>query len=114
MHARTIMALVAAAATIMTVAAASAQTADQPVRKKHSAVEQRPVVVSMRPPTRVVVRRRSYLDPGSETKPLAQHYHDYAFPADSSGSRYGDAGDFKINFNRMPFPNCFDLPGFCR
>ena len=66
--------------------------------------------------TVITVQRRSYLDPGTATKyPLSEHYHDYAFPPDSASSVFYDPTDWKVNFhNRTPFPNCFDLPGFCK
>ena len=73
-------------------------------------------LVSNRAPTKVTVTRRSYLDPGTATKyPLSEHYHDYAFPPDSASSIFYDPTDWRVNFhNRTPFPNCFDLPGFCK
>jgi hypothetical protein len=73
-------------------------------------------LVSNRPPARVTVSRRTYLDPGTAQKlPLSEHYHDYAFPPDSASSIFYDPTDWRVNFhNRTPFPNCFDLPGFCK
>ena len=36
-------------------------------------------------------------------------------PADSPNSVFYDPTDWRVNFhNRTPFPNCLDLPGFCR
>jgi hypothetical protein len=73
-------------------------------------------LVSNRAPAKVTVTRRSYLDPGTAQKyPLSEHYHDYAFPPDAASSVFYDPTDWKVNFhNRTPFPNCFDLPGFCK
>jgi hypothetical protein len=73
-------------------------------------------LVSNRPPAKVTVVRRSYLDPGTAQKlPLQEHYHDYAFPPDSASSIFYDPTDWRVNYhNRTPFPNCFDLPGFCK
>ena len=73
-------------------------------------------LVSNRPTTRVTVTKRSYLDPGTaQRSPLQEHYHDYAFPPDSASSIFYDPTDWRVNFhNRTPFPNCFDLPGFCK
>jgi hypothetical protein len=117
MHAQRIAALVVGAAVIIASAAASAQTANPPPKKKHVVAErpmnERPVVVSMRPAARVTVSRRSYLSGGTETKYHAEHYQDYAFPPGDRGLT-ADPNDSKINWNRMPFPNCLDLPGFCR
>jgi hypothetical protein len=85
--------------------------ADAAPEKKKQADPQ--AVTTNRPPARVTVRRRSYLDPGTETKTLDEHYHDYAFPP--GGTSYGAPSDFRVNFhNRSPFPNCFDLAGMCR
>jgi hypothetical protein len=79
-------------------------------------VKKKPTQVAMtgRPPARLTVRKRSYLDPGTETKAGAEHYQDYAFPPGGSHSYTADPNDFKINWTRMPFPSCFDLAGFCR
>jgi hypothetical protein len=73
-------------------------------------------LVSNRAPARITVNRRTYLDPGTAQKlPLQEHYHDYAFPPDSASSVFYDPTDWKVNYhNRTPFPNCFDLPGFCK
>jgi hypothetical protein len=73
-------------------------------------------LVSNRAPARITVNRRTFLDPGTAQKlPLQEHYHDYAFPPDSASSVFYDPTDWKVNYhNRTPFPNCFDLPGFCK
>jgi hypothetical protein len=68
--------------------------------------------------TRITVRPRSFLDPGTATKAYAEHYADYAFPPDTyPGEYFPDAiyrSDWKSSWSRMPFPTCSDLPGFCR
>ena len=61
--------------------------------------------------TRIVVRRRSFLDPGTETKQHDEHYTDYAFPPGYS-ARGIDSGDFKTSFSRMPLPGAYDIPGW--
>jgi hypothetical protein len=61
--------------------------------------------------TKITVRPRTYLDPGKESLPLDQHYHDYALPV-GSGTPYYDRNDFKGSFSRMPMPGPFDLPGW--
>ena len=112
MHARKFTAVIAAAVATATLALATAPSEAQTTaaRKRQDPTQ---VAMTGRPPAKVTVRRRSYLDPGTETKTLDQHYHDYAFPP--SGNSYGaDPNDFRINFNRMPFPSCFDMAGFCR
>jgi hypothetical protein len=64
--------------------------------------------------TRVTVRPRSFLDPGTETKAYEQHYMDYAVQPDRRPGDYlYDRNDWKSSWSRMPFPSCFDLPGSC-
>jgi hypothetical protein len=63
--------------------------------------------------TRIVVRRRSYLDPGTETKQYEVHYTDYAYPRDYSPAGVGP-GDFKTSFSRMPLPGKYDIPNWGR
>ena len=66
--------------------------------------------------TRITVRPRSFLDPGSaQTYPYQHHYSDYAVPPQTyPGEYFSDptfSYDFKTSWSRMPFPTCFDLPG---
>ena len=60
----------------------------------------------------VVVHPRSYLDAGTEVQRFERHYADYAFPRDYRP--FIDKTDWKISWDRMPFPNCFDLAFFCK
>jgi hypothetical protein len=65
--------------------------------------------------TRITVRPRSFLDPGTATKPYSESYTDYALPPHTYPGEYlVDRNDFKSSWSRMPFPTCFDAPGFCR
>ena len=65
--------------------------------------------------TRITVRPRSFLDPGTATKPYSEHYADYAVPPQTYPGEYlTDRYDWKQSWSRMPFPTCFDLPGYCR
>jgi hypothetical protein len=128
MRAQKLLLLIAAGAAVMMLATAPsvAQTgqttrAKQPKSYPIDPITGYPVppdrkLVSNRAPTRVTVSRRTYLDPGTAQKlPLSEHYHDYAFPPDSASSIFYDPTDWRVNFhNRTPFPNCFDLPGFCK
>jgi hypothetical protein len=61
--------------------------------------------------TRVTVRPRSYLDPGTETKQYDQHYTDYAFPPGGSWS-YQNRNDYGITWTRAPLPDPWDIPGW--
>jgi hypothetical protein len=70
-------------------------------------------LVSNRPRTSLTVTKRSYLDPGTESNPPNMSWS--SFPADSPSGIFYDPTDWRVNFhNRTPFPNCLDLPGFCR
>jgi hypothetical protein len=69
--------------------------------------------------TRITVRPRSFLDPGTATKPGWEHSTDYAYPPNTySGEYFGGnqnfQHDWKASWSRMPFPTCFDAPGMCR
>jgi hypothetical protein len=65
--------------------------------------------------TRVRVRPRSFLDPGTATKPYSESYTDYYRPPNTYPGEYlNDRYDFKQSWSRMPFPTCSDAPGFCR
>ena len=60
-------------------------------------------------------RRRSFLDPGSETKPFAQHYHDYAMsPSYTVFPPFFDYSVAPGSWSRMPLPGLYDVPGWTR
>lgn len=59
--------------------------------------------------TRVFIKKRSYLDPGTEVKPMSKSYHDYAFPPSVLYPRY--AHDI-TGHSRWPLPREFELPGY--
>jgi hypothetical protein len=113
------VAIAVSAAFVPASAPSQAQTTDQPTAQAPVA-KKKPVqtqVANARPPAKVTVRKRSYLDPGTETKTHAEHYQDYAFPPGDSNRNVGaigGAGDSRFDWNRMPFPSCIDLMGFCR
>lgn len=110
-----------AAASIGLAVPAAAQ--DQPTTTgpvKYTTTKKRqppPQVTANRPPptARVVVRKRSYLDPGTEIKTHDDHHFDYAYP--TSNSRNGMdifLNRYDITFTNNPIPSCLDLAGFCR
>jgi hypothetical protein len=74
----------------------------------------------VRPPARVTVRKRSYLDPGTETKARAEHYSDYAYSPKNGLAPFRNSTLFNSGpalpfiHDRMPFPSCLDLSGFCQ
>jgi len=60
--------------------------------------------------TRLTVRPRSFLDPGTATKEAFEyHYTDYAFVPNYSV--FYDRHDWKGSWQRKPFPMPFDVPG---
>jgi|1185.fasta_scaffold838110_1 hypothetical protein len=59
--------------------------------------------------TRLVVQRRSFLDPGTETKQYDQPYHNYAFPPGYSMSP--DRTNPNLSWDRAPMSNPWDLNG---
>jgi len=89
-----------------------------------TAPEVRPAVRAaavVRPPARVTVRKRSYLDPGTETKRRAEHYMDYSYPSPEYGfapfrysTLFKNGPALPFFHDRMPFPTCLDLAGFCQ
>jgi hypothetical protein len=109
------VAVVAAATLALATAPSEAQTTTAERRQEPTRV-----AVTGRPPTaRLTVRRRSYLDPGTETKARAEHYSDYAYPPGGispfrNSTVFNSGPGLPFIHDRMPFPNCFDLPGFCR
>jgi hypothetical protein len=109
-----LVAAMAAGSLALAAAPARAQTtpANPTVAADNKAITQPKVAMTWRPPARVTVRRRSFLDPGTETKSRSEHYQDYAFPPGDPNSRFSN--NYGITFMRSPFPSCFDLPGFCR
>jgi hypothetical protein len=99
--------------TILLLAAAGLVFAMTPGEAQAPPAKKKQPAAANAPATRLTVRRRSFLDPGTETKTNAEHFRDYAFPpGDHNPSN--DPNDFRVNFTRMPFPSCFDLPGYCR
>jgi hypothetical protein len=77
-------------------------------------------VVHRHGPVRVTVHKRSYLHPGTETKAHAEHYSDYyyspthGFDPMRNSTLFNSGPGLPFIHDRMPFPNCLDLAGFCR
>lgn len=67
--------------------------------------------------TRITVRPRSFLDPGTaQREPYQYSYTDYFVPPQryfGESLTWTDRTDWKTSWSRMPFPDCADLPGFC-
>lgn len=58
---------------------------------------------------RIIVKKRSYLDPGTEVKPGSKSYHDYAL---DRSWRYPTYGPDPMGHTRWPLPGQFELPGY--
>ena len=102
-----VLAVLAVSAVALALPADAAKRKTQPVYYDASG---RQISIGGRAPTRLTVRARSYLNPGTETKQYAEHYGDYAFPPGGSFD-YHNRNDHTLSWNRMPLPDPFDLPG---
>ena len=58
--------------------------------------------------TRIIIQKRSYLDPGTEVMPGDRRDHDYAFLPNHSATSVLDNTTFGRNQSALPGP--FDLP----
>src|SRR5215813_6157041 len=102
------------------VAAVTPALAQAPPRQYRDNTERITVIDQYgRRTTRITVRPRSFLDPGTATRPGWDHSMDYALPPMTSSSEYfGGNQNFRYNeatsWSRMPFPACVDLPNYCR
>jgi hypothetical protein len=63
-----------------------------------------------RAPTRLTVKRRSFLDPGTQVRPGDEKYQDYAFPP--GYSPIVDKTNYNFTADRMPLPSRWDIPGW--
>jgi hypothetical protein len=69
------------------------------------------VIVAGRPPARVTVRKRSFLDPGTESRRPLERRWDYAYPAGDPFPQF--LNNYNFTFTRSPLPSCFDIPNYC-
>lgn len=82
--------------------------------------QQKQARAAAHPPARVAVHKRTFLDPGTETRAHAEHYQDYYYsPADGwdpmrNSTLFTGQASLPFFHDRMPMPNCLDLPGSCR
>lgn len=85
-----------------------ATSAETSAVSSQTRVRQVRVVRQSRAPTRIIVRRRSYLDPGTEVLPGDEKYTDYAV----SPTHRAMSVTQNTAFNRpTALPGPFDLPG---
>lgn len=58
---------------------------------------------------RVIIKKRSYLDAGTEVKPLSKNYHSHIF---DNNWQYSTLGPLTNGAERYPLPGMFFLPNF--
>jgi hypothetical protein len=58
---------------------------------------------------RVIIKKRSYLDAGTEVKPGSKNYHSHIF---DNNWRYSTLGPTTFGDERFPLPRMFELPNF--
>jgi hypothetical protein len=111
---------VLSAAALAALTAVTPASAQAPQRRYEADRTERITVIDQygRRTTRIRVLPRSFLDPGTATKPYSEHYTDYVQPPQTYPGEYFPSptyqGDWKSSWSRMPFPSCADLPGYCR
>jgi hypothetical protein len=90
----------------------AAPAAAQSTKKRVYSNRDRTVVISRdedgRTRTRIIIQKRSYLDPGTEVMPGSEHNHDYAVSPIQSPTSVLDNTVFGTNQTALPGP--FDLP----
>jgi hypothetical protein len=97
------------AAVVIAVAAAlaGAPAAAAPKQKAAASKSSQKVAVASPPRSRITVRRRSFLDAGTEVLPGERKFTDYALPPGYSPLGPVDNTAFS---HRSPLPGPFDLP----
>jgi len=114
----------ASAVVLMSLAAAGSASAQSPRNPRVDYYGSKTETITVidqfgRRHTRITVRPRSFLDPGTaQTYAYEHHYMDYAVPPQTYSGEYFSSpnfrNDWKTSWERMPFPTCFDAPGMCR
>ena len=112
---------VLSAAALAALTAVTPASAQAPQRRYYADNTERITVIDKygRRTTRITVRPRSFLDPGfAQARPYERSYSDYAVPPQTYPGEFFPDQSWRYNFShswsRMPFPNCADLPGYCR
>src|SRR5580765_414344 len=116
---RLITVAVLSTAALAALAAVTPASAQAPQRQYRDNTERITVIDQYgRRTTRITVRPRSFLDPGTATRPGWDKYTDYVQPPQTYPGEYFPSqtyqGDWKSSWSRMPFPSCVDLPSYCR
>jgi hypothetical protein len=105
----------AALVALTTVTPASAQAPQRRYQPRDTTERITVIDQNGRRTTRITVRPRSFLDPGTASRPGWDHYTDYVqVPGTYAGEYLNDRYDWKQSWSRMPLPSCTDLPSYCR
>jgi hypothetical protein len=104
---------------IFTVTAAVAATALASLVTVPSAGAQAPKeAVHHHPPAKVTVHRRAVVDPAVENRRRSEYYHlyepEYGRDPMRNSTLFMNGPSLPFYHDRMPFPTCLDLPGFCQ
>jgi hypothetical protein len=93
-------------AAVIAVTAFAAPAAEAAQKKRGVAAKK--VIVATPPRARITVRRRSFLDAGTEVLPGERKFTDYAIPPGYSPT---SVIENRAGVYRSPLPGPFDLPG---
>jgi hypothetical protein len=117
---RLMMVAVLSAAALAALATAIPASAQAPQRRYPVDNTERITVIDQygHRTTRITVRPRSFLDPGTASRPGWDHYTDYVQPPGTYPGEFFPSAtyqtDWKSSWSRMPLPSCVDLPSYCR
>jgi hypothetical protein len=99
--------MAAAVATAAMALAATPSEAQTPSAPQHD-----------RPPVRVTVHKRPRVDPVAERRRKDEYYglfsQEYGMSPRRNSALFMNGPSLPFFHDRMPFPTCLDLPGFCK
>jgi hypothetical protein len=102
----TVMAAVVATAAMALAATPSEAQAPPPAPPAH------------RPPLRVTIHKRPNVDPVTERRRRDEYYSlfplEYGMSPMRNSTLFKNGPSLPYFHDRMPFPTCLDLPGFCQ
>jgi hypothetical protein len=103
---------------ILTVMAVAVATAAMALAATPSEAQAPPPAPRHHAPIRVTVHKRPNADPIAENRRRAEYYHlfpqEYGMSPRRDSTLFMNGPSLPFIHDRMPFPTCLDLPGFCR
>ena len=104
---------------ILAVMGAAVATAAMAVAATPSAAQAPPPAPRYHhPPARVTVHPRPGVDPATESRRRSEYYGlfslEYGATPRRDSTLFKNGPSLPLWHDRMPFPTCLDLPGFCR